>query len=158
MKNVRVAFNVLKGDKMIPVGHQEIQCHVIFNVKVDGLERNSDRMVTGGQHTTEAPKTLTRTSTVSRESIQIILTTVALNDLEVKAADIVNAHLTAPVSERTWMRLGTDFGPEVGKKAAVTHEPCAVSRVQGCCTGLTWLAVACVKQDVSPARPTLTSG
>jgi hypothetical protein len=35
----------------------------------------------------------------SRETVQIVLTLAALNDLEVKASDIQNAYLTAPCSE-----------------------------------------------------------
>ncbi len=81
-----------------------ILCHGIFDVKEDGFAQNY-RMVAGG-HTTEAPKTLTYASAVSRESVRIVLTMAALNDLEVMAADIQNAYFTAPVSERTWTRLG----------------------------------------------------
>ena len=43
----------------------------------------------------EAPKTLTYASIVLRESVRIALTLAALNDLEVKTADIENAYLTA---------------------------------------------------------------
>jgi hypothetical protein len=77
-------------------------------------------MVAGG-HTTEAPKTLTYASAVSRESVRIVLTMAALNDLEVKAADIQNAYLTAPVSERTWTRLGPEFGSDRGKVAIIVR-------------------------------------
>ena len=49
---------------------------------------------------TEAPATITYASVVSRESVRIALTLDALNDLEVKAEDIQNAYLTAPVTER----------------------------------------------------------
>ena len=119
MKNVRVAFNILEGDEMAPVGHQEIRCHGIFDVKMDGFARKY-RMVAGG-HMTEAPKTLTYASVVSRESVRIILTMAALNDLEVKAADIQNAYLTAPVSEKIWTRLGREFGSDAGKKATIVR-------------------------------------
>ena len=49
---------------------------------------------------TEAPPTLTDASLVLRESVRIALTLAALNDLQVKAADIQNAYLTAPVAEK----------------------------------------------------------
>jgi hypothetical protein len=119
MKNVRVAFNILEGDEMAPVGHQETQCHGMFDVKMDGFARKH-RMVAGG-HMTEAPKPLTHASVVSRESVRITLTMAALNDLEVKAADIQNAYLTAPVSEKIWTRLGRESGSDAGKKATVVH-------------------------------------
>jgi hypothetical protein len=45
----------------------------------------------------------------------------ALNDLEVKAADIQNAYLTAPVSEKIWTRLGRKFGSDSGKVAIIVR-------------------------------------
>ena len=45
----------------------------------------------------------------------------ALNDLEVKTADIKNAYLTAPVTEKIWTVLGPEFGPDCGKKAIVVR-------------------------------------
>jgi hypothetical protein len=42
------------------------------------------------------------------------MTMVALKDLEVKAADVQNVCLTAPVSERMWTRLGPEFGSDRG--------------------------------------------
>ena len=68
---------------------------------------------------TEAPATLTYASVVSRESVRIALTLAALNDLEVKAADIQNAYLTAPVSEKIWMTLRVEFGTDARKKAII---------------------------------------
>ena len=97
MKNVRVAFDIKEGEERAPIGYQEIRCHGIFDRKMDGFTRKF-RMVAGG-HTAEAPKTLTYASVMSRESVRIVLTMAALNDLEVKAADIQNAYLTTPVSE-----------------------------------------------------------
>jgi hypothetical protein len=119
MTNVRVAFDIKEKDTTPPVGYQEIRCHGIFDVKMDGFARKY-RMVAGG-HTTEAPKTLTYASVVSRESVRIVLTMAALNDLEVKAADIQNAYLTAPVSEKIWTRLGPEFGEDAGKVALIVR-------------------------------------
>jgi hypothetical protein len=42
-----------------------------------------------------------------------------LNDLEVKTADIKNAYLTAPISEKIWCVLGPEFGAHAGKCAIV---------------------------------------
>jgi hypothetical protein len=72
MKNVRVACDIKEGDEKAPVGHQEVPCHGIFDVKMDGFAPKH-RMVAGG-HTTKAPKTLTHTSVASRESVRIVLT------------------------------------------------------------------------------------
>jgi hypothetical protein len=39
----------------------------------------------------------------------------------VKAADIENAYLTAPVNEKIWCTLGSEFGSEAGKRAIVVR-------------------------------------
>jgi hypothetical protein len=119
MTNVRVAFNILQKGQVVPVGYQFIRCHGIFDVKMDSFQRKY-RMVAGG-HMTEAPATLTYASVVSRESVRIALMIAALNDLEVKAADIENAYLTAPVSEKIWTTLGAEFGGDAGKKAIIVR-------------------------------------
>ena len=58
---------------------------------------------------------------MSRESVRIALTLAALNDLEVKSADIKNAYLTAPVTEKIWTILGPEFGEDAGKKALIVR-------------------------------------
>ena len=58
---------------------------------------------------------------VSRESVRIVLTLAALNDLEVKTSDIQNAYLTAPCSEKVHTTLGTEFGENEGKTAIIVR-------------------------------------
>ena len=45
----------------------------------------------------------------------------ALNDLEVKAADIQNAYLTAPVPKKIWTRLGPELGFDSSKTATIVR-------------------------------------
>ena len=91
---------------------------MIFDIKTEDIRRKA-RYVAGG-HATVAPPTLTYASVVSRESVRVSLTLAALNDLEVKTSDIQNAYLTAPCSEKIWITLGSEFGPDLaGKKALV---------------------------------------
>ena len=82
--------------------------------------RQKARFVVGG-HLTKTPATITFASVVSRESVRIALTLAALNDLDVKTADIENAYLTAPVSEKIWCYLGPEFGDDKGKKAIIVR-------------------------------------
>ena len=119
MKNVRVAFKILGVDEDVPIGYQFVKCHMVFDVKLDGFKRKA-RFVAGG-HMTEAPPIMTYASVVSRETVRIAFTMAALNDLEVKACDIMNAYLTAPTEERIWTTLGPEFGPDAGKKALVVR-------------------------------------
>jgi hypothetical protein len=82
--------------------------------------RRKARLVTGG-HRTEAPATLTYASVVSRETVRLALTIAALNDLEVKVGDVLNAYITAPVKEKVWTVLGPDFGPDAGRSAIIVR-------------------------------------
>ena len=75
---------------------------------------------------TNTPTTNTHASVVSHELVCIaFLTLAALNDLEVKTADIENAYLTAPVTEQIWTKLGPEFGSDAGKWQSLC-DPCMV--------------------------------
>ena len=58
---------------------------------------------------------------VSRESVQIALTYAALNDLDVFAADIRNAYLQAPSSQKDYIICGSAFGVENIGQTALIH-------------------------------------
>jgi hypothetical protein len=53
MKNVRIAFKIMNGDKSAPPTYQEIQFHMIFDVKMEDF-RHKVRFVAGG-HTPDTP-------------------------------------------------------------------------------------------------------
>jgi hypothetical protein len=97
MKEVRIAFNILPDGHAASIGYQKIPCHMIFDVKMEDFRRKA-RLVAGG-HRTEAPATITYASVVSRETVRLALTIAALNNLEVKVGDVLNAYITAPVKE-----------------------------------------------------------
>ena len=71
MDNVRVAFKVLLDEKSIPIGHPFLQCHMVFDVKMEDF-RCKARLVAGG-HITKAPATITYATIVSRETAKIAL-------------------------------------------------------------------------------------
>ncbi len=119
MKNVRVAFEILPDGQAAPIGYQHIRCHMVFDIKMEDFKRKA-RLVAGG-HMTEAPPTLTYASVVSRETVRIALLTAALNNLDVWAADVLNAYITAPNREKIWTTLGKEFGEDCGKKAIVVR-------------------------------------
>jgi hypothetical protein len=98
MKNVRIAFQILNDDDTIPPTYQEIRCHMIFDVKMEDFRRKA-RFVAGG-HTTGTPHAMPYAIVVSRESVIIALNLAALNDLNVKMADIENAYQMAPITEK----------------------------------------------------------
>ena len=119
MAAVGVAFEFMDDDAQIPPGYQQITCHMIFDVKMEDFKRKA-RFVAGG-HMTDTPSTLTYASVVSRESVRIALTIAALNDLEVKSADIQNAYITAPNKEKIWTICGPEFGQNQGKRAFIVR-------------------------------------
>ena len=84
------------------------------------LERKA-RWVKYG-HKTPEPSWSTYDGVVSRESIIIYLTYAALNNLPVFGADIQNAYLQEPTTEKHYIICGSEFGLEnVGKKALIVR-------------------------------------
>ena len=116
---VRVAFKVV-DESDIPKGYQFMNCHMIFDVKMEANFRRKARMVGNGCET-KVPSVPTYASVVARDTVRVALTYAALNDLEVKASDIQNAFLSAPCEEKIYTRLGPEFGPDEGKYAILTR-------------------------------------
>ena len=81
---------------------------MIFDVKMEYFRRKS-RLVAGG-HMTDTPTAITYASVVSRESVRLALMLAALNALDVKCGNAMNAYITAPLTEKVWTILGPKFG------------------------------------------------
>ena len=79
MENVRVIFKVLPEGKSVPIGHQFVQCHMVFDVKMEAI-RHKARLVAGG-HMTKALATIMYASIVSRETVKIASIIAALNGM-----------------------------------------------------------------------------
>ena len=65
-----MAGSTWEEDKKKLVGYQEVRCHMIFDVKMNGLARKA-RLVAGG-HTTDTPSSVTYSSVVSRDSVSTL--------------------------------------------------------------------------------------
>ena len=74
------------------VGFQEIKCHPIFVIKMNGKFKRKDRFFYDG-HMTDPPESLTYSNVVSRYSVWIAFTLDYLNDISIWACDIGNAYL-----------------------------------------------------------------
>ena len=119
MENLKVAFNIQHNDKTPPQGYTKVSGHLVFDVRMT-LERKA-RWVKDG-HRTPEPVNSTFAGVVSRESISIALTYAALNGLSVYGADIQNAYLQAPTTEKHYIICGPEFGLEnVGKTAIIVR-------------------------------------
>ena len=107
MVNNDVAFEEIDDEYNLPVGYTEVWGKLIFDVKMDFTRKS--RFVASG-HMTPDPVLSTYAGVVSRESVRIAFTYVALNDLDIMAGDIQNAYLSAPCSKKYWIRMGPEFG------------------------------------------------
>jgi hypothetical protein len=76
-------------------GFVKITGHLVFDVKLGENFRRKARFCADG-HKLATPASITYSSVVSRDSVRILLMIAALNELELRAADIQNAFLTAP--------------------------------------------------------------
>ena len=79
MENICLAFWIGADGETIPIGYQNIQCHLIFDIKQEDFCHKAHLVASG--HTTEAPSTITYASVISRETVQILLLLVAVMDL-----------------------------------------------------------------------------
>jgi hypothetical protein len=104
INNVRIEFKIPNGDESAPPTYQEIRYHMISDVKMEDFCRKARTIA--GDHTTDTSHVMTYASVVSRDSVMIELTLAALNNLDVKMADIENDELTAPITEKVWTVLG----------------------------------------------------
>ena len=102
--------------------------HVIFDVKLSENFRRKARLVADG-HKTDTPTSVACSSVVSRDSVRIILLIAALNDLDLKAADVENAYLTAPCKEKMWMKAGPEFGSDENSISIASKALCGLKVV-----------------------------
>ena len=81
-----------------PVGHNEINCHLVFGVKMDFTRKA--HYVAGGNLTNLPDNVLTYASTVSRKLVHILFLIAALYDIEVLATNISNALLNSQCAKK----------------------------------------------------------
>ena len=93
---------------------------MIFDVKFSENFCRKARMV-AGSYKSVTPSVLTYSSVLSRDSVRILLTIHALNDLDVKACDIQNAYLTTLNREKMYTITGDEFGPEAREIMIITR-------------------------------------
>ena len=90
-----------------------------LNFKMEDLRRNS-RLVSV-RHGTKPTSDITYASVVFRETVRISLKLAALKYFPVKVADIQNAYIVEPVTEKIWIVLVREFCEDVGRRAIVVR-------------------------------------
>ena len=118
MFNVRVAFEILEEDQPAPAGWKRASEHLVWDVKMEFTRKA--RWVLDGH---KMPDLIGSTfaEVVSRESVRIAFMYTALNGLQVFAADIHNAYLQGPSSQKDYFVCGPEFRIENIGKVALIH-------------------------------------
>ena len=98
LDNVKMAFDILPDGKKAPKDPQFVQCHIVFDIKMENF-RCKARLVVGG-HMTKAPATIMYFSIVSRETVRIALMITTIDDLDVKVDGILNTYVKVPATRK----------------------------------------------------------
>ena len=118
MTNVGIAFTIIDEGKKTPPGCTKDSGNLVFDFKMDFTRKA--RWVKDG-HWSPDSTTSAYAGVVSRESVRVGLTYAVLMDLGVMAAEIQNAYLQAPSSEKYFIVCGAEYGLEnVGKVSLIT--------------------------------------
>ena len=119
MSNVEIVFRIIEYDEPPPPGYKKSSGCIIFDVKMDFAKK---AQWVKDFHRNPDPESSIYAGVVSRESIQILVTHSVMNRVPVTAADVRNAYLQAPTSEKHYIICRPEFGLEnVGKKALITR-------------------------------------
>ena len=110
MENVNMAFQTIPKERSNKRG-----------LSMSTIMYNFHRMpsLVAECHMTQTNDFLIYSSLVSRETVHVAHTMVALHDLEVKAADILNACVTDNNHKKVWTVLGPEFADDDGKSAVI---------------------------------------
>ena len=103
MHNISIDFEILPTGAPVPADWKNSSRHLIWDVNMDFTWKS--HWVKYG-HRTPDPKYPNYAGVVSRDSVRIALNYAALNDVDVTAANIQNAYLQAPSSEKHYVICG----------------------------------------------------
>ena len=119
MENVSVAFEVMEDGKKPSSKYKQVPFNMIYDIKIDFTRK---ARLAGEGCRSPNPVTITYTEVVSREIARIEFTYAALNGLDVWSADVQNAFLQDPCSEKHYTVCGPEFGIEfIGKLAIIVR-------------------------------------
>ena len=101
------------------IGHQFVKFHMIFDVKMEDFFQKSQCVTR--ENIKNSPLTITYARFVSRETFRLALTIAALDGLQVKVDNIMNAYVTSPSTERIWMVIVPEFGSDAGNEPVIVR-------------------------------------
>ena len=93
------------------IGHQEINCHIIFDICMD-FQQKSGFLV--GGHATEGPNSIMYSSVVSRDSICIGFLLAYIYGVDITDIDLDNKYLNAQCVNKIWSVGGKEYREDKG--------------------------------------------
>ena len=96
---MRIVFEKYDGDPNELIGYQEIELHLIYDIKMAENFHCKARLV-AGDYRTKPPATITCSLVVSIDSVRVCLLLAALCDIDTLRSDIQNTYLTTPNKEK----------------------------------------------------------
>ena len=118
MFNVGIALKIMESGEIPAPGYKKSSVPMIYTVKME-FTRKAWWVKDG--NCTHDPESSRYAGVISRESIRILITHADMNGVPVVAADVQNAYLQAPTSEKHFIICGNEFGIEnIDKKAIIT--------------------------------------
>ena len=118
MEYVKITFQNIPEGKKPPNGFQYVNCHMVFDIEMEDFCRKACLVV--GGHIAHTLDTITYLGVAIIETMCITIT-VAWHDLKVKAADILNAYVTALNREKIWTELGPEFGDDASRPVIIVR-------------------------------------
>ena len=75
---MKIKFQTIPKGKKLPNEFQYVDCHKMFNIKMEDFCRKACQVA--GGHMTHAPDVITYSNVVTRETVHIALSMAALHD------------------------------------------------------------------------------
>ena len=120
MANLHIEFDkienvtlneMIKGE--ISPGHEYVNVHMIFDIKMDINFTRNETLVDDG-HTTVPSSSIAYSRGVSRDIVGVACLYASLKYLEILACIICNGYINTKCREKCWTEVGTDFETKKG--------------------------------------------
>ena len=119
MGEARVAFHVKERDTQVEPTREYLECYTIFDMKIDFTRKA--RHVANGVKTQDL-LTSTYVGVVSKDTVRIAFTHTALHGLDLYMAEMKNAYLQAPITNKILDKMWPRVWSQIGGKCSLHSE------------------------------------
>ena len=109
----------------VPSGYKHIHCQIIFDVRMWDFRHKA--ILVADEDMSETHKCHTYSIVASNDNVRLKLTMYALNELQVKSSDVMNAYITATITKNVWTVFGNELGADSGKKSTTVCSLCVLN-------------------------------